>query len=111
MALTAMLEKAGIPMGNNPFNRADLSTKVHSQLHTWMTAKGFVGRKKKSLGKMPLEDRMEYVQQVINEYRESMKKMFELQMAEKHGEVWISSAQLNKSIQRVNQPEMARYDD
>lgn len=111
MALTAMLEKAGIPMGNNPFNRADLSTEVHDRLHSWMASNGMKGRRKNALGKMPLEDRMEYVQQVIKEYRESMKKMFDLQMAEKHGEVWISSDQLNKSIQRLNQPELAVYDN
>lgn len=110
MALTAMLEKAGIPMGNNPFNRADLSSKVHSQLHSWMSSKGMNGRRKNALGNMPLEDRMEFVQQVIKEYKESLKKMFDLQMAEKHGEVWISPDQLNKSIQRLNQPELAVYD-
>lgn len=110
MTLTAYLEEMGIPMGDNPMNRADLSPKVHDQLHTWMRSKGFLGRKKKALGNMPLEDRMEFVQQVIKEYKESLKKMFDLQMAEKHGEVWISPDQLNRSIQRLNQPELAVYD-
>ena len=110
MALTAYLEDMGIPMGDNPFNRADLSPKVHDQLTTWMESKGFMGRNKKALGKMPLEDRMEYVQQVIKEYRESMEKMFDLQMAEKHGEVWMSNSKFIESYDRIARPEVAIYE-
>ena len=75
-----------------------------------MTAKGMTGRKKNALGKMPLENRMEYVQQVIKEYRESLKKLYELQMAEKHGEVWMSHSQFGKSVDRVTRPELAIYE-
>lgn len=110
MALTAMLEKANIPMGNNPFNRADLSSQVHDQLHTWMASKGMKGRKKNALGKMPLEDRMEYVQQVIKEYRQSMEKMYELVMIEKYGKVIGSQDKLLDSMRRLSQPEMAIYE-
>ena len=110
LTLSALLEKEGIPMGNNPFNRADLSPKVHNQLHTWMASKGMKGRKKNALGKMPLEDRMEYVQQVIKEYRESMKKMYELVMIEKHGEVWLTNDEFAKSYNRVARPEVAIYE-
>ena len=110
MALTALLEQNGIPMGNNPFNRADLSPKVHKELHSWMTAKGFLGRKKNALGKMPLEERMEHVQLVIKEYREAMKKIYELQMAEKHGEVWMSHSQFLKGFDRLARPELAIYE-
>ena len=110
MALTALLEKAGIPMGNNPFNRADLSTEVHEKLHTWMSSQGMKGRKKNALGNMPLEDRMEFVQQVIEEYKESKKKIFDLQMAEKHGEVWVSQSQFLKGYDRLARPELAGYE-
>lgn len=110
MALTALLEQNGIPMGNNPFNRADLSPKVHKELHSWMTAKGMNGRKKNALGKMPLEDRLEHVQLVIKEYREAMKKIYELQMAEKHGEVWMSHSQFLKGFDRLARPELAIYE-
>ena len=59
---------------------------------------------------MPLEDRMEYVQQVIKEYRESMKKMYELVMIEKHGEVWLTNDEFAKSYNRVARPEVAIYE-
>ena len=107
MMLTAMLEEAGIPMGNNPFNRADLSTEVHQKLHSWMAEKGMVGREKGALGDMPLEQRMEFVEQVVDEYKASLKQMYKLVMEEKHDEIMIPTVQFHNAYVKENSPELA----
>lgn len=106
-----LLEKNGIFSGNNIFNRADLSSSVHKKLHSWMNENGMLGRKGKNLSKLPFKKRMDALKEIIAEIKAAERKMFDLQMAEKHGEVWISPDQLNKSIQRLNQPELAVYDN
>lgn len=108
--MIGLLEKNGIFAGNNTFNRADLSSNVHKQLHSWMSENGMLGRKGKDLSKLPFKKRMEALKEVIADVKASERKMFDLRMAEKHGEVWMSHSQFGKSVDRVTRPELAAYE-
>ena len=104
MAMTGLLEKNGVFTGNNSFNRADLSTNVHKKLHQWMTANGMVGRKRASIKDLSFEDRMEFVQDLINETKAAEKQMFLLRQQELFGEQMYSIADLTDSFNSAYKP-------
>lgn len=111
MTLSLMLEEAGIPVGNNPFNRADLSTEVHKKLHQWQSSQGFSNRQNRpDISKLPLKDRMEYVQQVIAEYKASMQQMFKFRQEELFGTKYISLAGFHDAFESATRPELYNFD-
>jgi len=85
MAMTGLLEKNGVFTGNNSFNRADLSANVHNKLHRWMSENGMTSRRRASIKDLSFEDRMEFVQELINETKAAEKEMFRLRQQELWG--------------------------
>ena len=81
-AMIGLLEKSGIFTGHNAGNRADLPKKVHDKLHTWMKKKGFTGKNKASIAHLPLEKRLPFVEQMKDEYDQSMEHMYGLMMSD-----------------------------
>jgi hypothetical protein len=79
--LAKWLMSKGVPTGNNAFNRADLNSAIHMDLHDWMRENKveFAGKGVEMQGrsmkerKAILEDFVEFIQGAANE------KMFELQ--------------------------------
>ena len=53
---------------------------------------------------MSLKDRFKFANVILQEIKEAKK------IVDRETEVWISPNQLNRSIQRLNQPELAVYD-
>ena len=111
MALSLILEDAGIPVGNNPFNRADLSTGVHKKLHQFQSAQGFSSRKNApDISSLSLKERQEYVQRVIAEHKASMKEMFRLRQEENFGTEYISLAGFHDAYESATRPELYYQD-
>ena len=108
--MIGLLEKNGIFSGNNIFNRADLSTDVHKQLHSWMSQNGMLGRKGKDLSKLPFKQRMQALKDVIADVKASERAMFDFRMKELYGEIWMSNSQFGKSYDRIARPELAIYE-
>ena len=54
---------------------------------------------------MSLKERLKFANVILQEIKEAKK------IVERESEVWITPSQLNKSMQRVNKPELAIYDD
>jgi len=81
-AMIGILEKIGIFTGNNSANRADLPKSVHKEIHKWMTKKGFTGRNKASIAHLSLEERLPFVEQMKDEYNQSMEKIYGLMMSD-----------------------------
>ena len=98
-------ERRGVYIGNDPRNAAFLKKSIHTSVHESYVKKAILKYNHASLEGMSLKDRFKFANVILQEIKEAKK------IVERESEVWISPAQLNKSIQRVNQPEMARYDD
>lgn len=110
IALSKMLEDQGIPVGNNPFNRADLSAGVHKKLHQWQYEQGFSARQNRpDISALSLKDRMEYVNQVIGEYKGSMKQMFKLRQEELYNSPMISLGSFHDAFENSTRPELYNY--
>ena len=104
MAMTGLLEKNGVFAGNNSFNRADLSANVHNKLHRWMTKNGMTSRRRASIKDLPFEDRMKFVQELINETKATEKEMFRLRQQELWGATEYSIADFNDSFNGATKP-------
>lgn len=109
LVLGAMIEKSGIPLGNSSFNRADLSADVHTKLHSWMNEQGMTGRRKKSIKNLSLEDRMEFMQDLIQETRAAERQMYKLRQQELENAPMLSLAELHDAYENSTRPELYNF--
>lgn len=96
-------ERRGIYIGNDPRNAAHLSSSIHTSVHESYVKKAILKYNHASLEGMSLKERFKFANVILQEIKEAKK------IVDRETEVWISPAQLNKSIQRLNQPELAVY--
>jgi len=97
-------ERRGVYIGNDPRNAAFLKKPIHTSVHESYVKKAILKYNHASLEGMPLKDRFKFANVILQEIKEAKK------IVDRETEVWISPDQLNKAIQRQNQPELALYD-
>ena len=97
-------EKRGVYIGNDPRNRADLTSAIHTSVHESYVKRALLKYNHASLQGMTLKERFKFANVILQEIKEAKK------IVDRETEVWISPDQLNKSIQRLNQPELSVYD-
>ncbi len=97
-------EKRGVYIGNDPRNRADLASAIHTSVHESYVKKAILKYNHASLEGMSLKERFKFANVILQEIKEAKK------IVDRETEVWISPDQLNNAIQRLNQPELAVYD-
>lgn len=100
-AMIGLLEQSGIFTGHNAANRADLPKKIHDKLHAWMKKKGFTGKNKASIAHLPIEKRLPFIQQMKEEFDQSMEEMYRLMM---------SDDEFHNAFVSQFQPEMVGFD-
>ena len=98
-------ERRGVYIGNDPRNAAFLKKPIHTSVHESYVEKAILKYDHASLEGMTLKERLKFANVILQEIKEAKK------IVERESEVWISPSQLNKSMQRVNKPELAIYDD
>ena len=79
-ALYKYLKKRGITTGNSAKNRAELSTKVHKDFHSWFDKQ--FKRDRTDLSKMNWQQRKQYIDRFIDQYKAGNEKIFNLRQQE-----------------------------
>ena len=79
-ALYKYLKKRGITTGNSAINRAELSTKVHKDFHSWFDKQ--FKRDRTDLSKMNWQQRKQYIDRFIDQYKAGNEKIFNLRQQE-----------------------------
>ena len=97
-------EKRGVYIGNDPRNRADLTSATHTSVHESYVKRALLKYNHASLRGMTLKERIKFANVILQEIKEAKK------IVDQYNEPWISPDQLNKSIERLNQPELSVYD-
>ena len=105
LKLIEHFEKRGVYIGNDARNRADLSSSIHTSVHESYVKRAILKYDHASLEGMSLKERLKFANVILQEIKEAKK------IVERESEVWITPSQLNKSMQRVNKPELAIYDN
>lgn len=97
-------EKRGVYIGNDPRNRADLTSATHTSVHESYVKKAILKYNHASLEGMTLKERIKFANVILQEIKEAKK------IVDQYNEPWITNDQLMKSFDRLARPELAGYE-
>ena len=97
-------EKRGVYIGNDPRNRADLTSATHTSVHESYVKRALLKYNHASLEGMSLKERIKFANVILQEIKEAKK------ITDQYNEPWITNDQLMKSFDRLARPELAGYE-